>query len=570
MDVEANLRDDNAIRAGFNGSGVARNNRVLERHDATNGAYWKSYDFADNTNRQNVFEHPLGPGGVSGFQHAGGEIIFHLPNGLHGYLLVDAAGRRLDKAPGNIVTDPKRPDKLVETGVSCFSCHAKGLLPKDDQVRAHVRKNAAAFAPADRAAILALYATAARFKARMDEDNERFTRALAGCGAPMTEPEVIEAVTLRYENVVDLAGAAAEAGLSADDFGARLRKSSELSRSLGTLLARGGTVQRQVFQDTFDDMVKSFGLEKNDGPAEAVTEATSFRGHDGAVRALAFAPDGRFIVTGGADRSVRLWDANGKELHRFDGHGDEVYAVAAARDGKRIVSAGRDRVVRLWDGESGKLLYRLAGHTDAVRAVAISADGKRVLTGGDDRAISYWDADTGRVIRSWAIHDGAVTAVALSADGKSALSGSRDGTVRGWNLRDGSPLAGFTARHGGEVYAVAFSPDGKLALSGGNDRTVRLWEVESGREKMRFTGHENAVIRVAFAPDGRHVLSGSSRYQTADRVVRVWDTTTGKEDVGRGVETTEGVEAIAFAPDGSAALLSHPASGLRLWRVDNK
>src|SRR5262249_47492189 len=55
VDVPADLQEDRAVRAGFNGSGVARNNRVLERHDALHGAYWHSHDFSDNTGRQNIF-----------------------------------------------------------------------------------------------------------------------------------------------------------------------------------------------------------------------------------------------------------------------------------------------------------------------------------------------------------------------------------------------------------------------------------------------------------------------------------------------------------------------------------
>src|SRR5262245_2704293 len=123
VDVLTNLQDENVARAGFNGSGVSRNNRLIERHDAAYGAYWRSYDFSDNTERQNLFDHPLGPlPGQNSFQHAGGELIFHLPNGLQGYLLVDGNGRRIDKAPVEIVSDPRRPDRTVETGLSCLSC----------------------------------------------------------------------------------------------------------------------------------------------------------------------------------------------------------------------------------------------------------------------------------------------------------------------------------------------------------------------------------------------------------------------------------------------------------------
>ena len=115
----------------FNGSGVSQNNRLIERHKSPYGSYWKSYDFGGNTGRQNLFEHPLGPGGGSdSFQHDGGEIIFTLPNGLQGYLLVDAAGKRIDKGPTSIVSDPKRPDRAVTNGVSCMSCHYTGVIPR--------------------------------------------------------------------------------------------------------------------------------------------------------------------------------------------------------------------------------------------------------------------------------------------------------------------------------------------------------------------------------------------------------------------------------------------------------
>src|SRR5262249_60787468 len=117
------------------------------------------------TGRQSFFEHPSGPGPwPSAFRHAGGEIIFTLSNGLRGFLLVDADGRRVDKSPGEIVSDPKRPDRLVETGVSCLSCHVRGLLPKDDQVRAHVLKNRSSFAPADVDLVKALYPSSERLR----------------------------------------------------------------------------------------------------------------------------------------------------------------------------------------------------------------------------------------------------------------------------------------------------------------------------------------------------------------------------------------------------------------------
>src|SRR5262245_45900555 len=181
VDVEANIRQERVARTGFNGSGISRNNRILERHDAMNGAYWRTYDFEavpQNLiernillpDRRNVFAYPLGPGGgETTFQHAGGEVIFNLPNGLQGYMLVNAVNTRINKGPTEIVSDPKRPDRAVEAGLSCMNCHARGILPKDDQIREHVQKNRKAFARADAELIEALYAPAKKMRQLMEE-----------------------------------------------------------------------------------------------------------------------------------------------------------------------------------------------------------------------------------------------------------------------------------------------------------------------------------------------------------------------------------------------------------------
>jgi mono/diheme cytochrome c family protein len=559
VDVLQDIADDNVVRAGFNGSGVSRNNRVIERHDAAFGAYWRSYDFRDNFDRENVFQRPLGPSpGPASFVHAGGEIIFNLPNGLQGYMLVDGDGRRIDKGPGDVVSDPKRPDRLVETGVSCMSCHSKGLLPKDDQVRAHVQKSPEAFTPADRAAILAIYPPAARMRVLMARDMERFAAALKGLGVPMTDPEPVESVVLRHEAVLDLATAAGEIGLSGEELTKRLRQSPALQGKLGALLARGGTVQRSLFQETFPEVVRVFGLERGadagNGGAKAVVTSAALERVKGAVSAVAYAPDGRsFVLAEG--RVLRLYDATGpRELLTLEGHTDDVLCVARSADNRLIVSGGRDRTVRVWEAATGKELKRLPGHTDAVRCVAVSADGTRALTGGADRVLRLWDLQAGKELVAWAAGAGPVLSVALSADGKVALSGGMDRTVRLWEAATGKDL-GRWAGHTGGVYAVALSPDGKKALSGGDDGTVRLWDVAAGKEERRFAGDGNTVVRVAFTPDGKHALAGCTQYRTAGRVVRVWDVAAGAERQGLTWDVEARVEAAAFSPDGRQVLL---------------
>jgi tetratricopeptide (TPR) repeat protein len=261
VNVEENIRQERVARAAFNGSGVSRNNRLIERHESGSVVYWKSYDFLQNTGRQNLFAHPLGPSDAEGqFRHDGGEIIFNLPNGLQAYLLADGRGKRIDKGPTAVVSDPKRPDRAVENGLSCMSCHAKGLIPKADQVRGHVLKNPGAFTKADVDTILALYPPADRFAELVQKDAKRFQEAVALTGAPLTATEPVAALALRFEAEMDLPLVAAEAGVSPAELLRAVERSAALGQVLGPLKLDGGTVQRAVFVDAFGDLVRELRL----------------------------------------------------------------------------------------------------------------------------------------------------------------------------------------------------------------------------------------------------------------------------------------------------------------------
>jgi tetratricopeptide (TPR) repeat protein len=261
IDVAADIQGERVARAGFNSSGVSRNNRLIERHATAYGAYWKSYDFAGNTGRQNLFAHPLGPGTEDGlFRHDGGEIIFSLPNGLQVYLLVDGQGNRINEGPIQIVSVKNQADPRVINGVSCMFCHARGMIDKSDEIRSHVAKNADAFAEAEAKTILALYPPEKDFKSLLQKDAERFRRAVEATGVKLGATEPVAALVGRFEAELDLVTAAAEAGLTPADFLRALNRSGELAQRLGTLRIEGGTVQRQAFADCFEELVEVLRL----------------------------------------------------------------------------------------------------------------------------------------------------------------------------------------------------------------------------------------------------------------------------------------------------------------------
>jgi formylglycine-generating enzyme required for sulfatase activity/mono/diheme cytochrome c family protein len=249
IDVAANIRRDRVARAGFNDSGVSRNNRLIERHRSRHGAYWKSYDFAGNDGRRNLFEHPLGPSGARVFEHDGGEIIFSLPNGLQGYMLVDAGGRRLDVAPVKVVStrEPGRPE--VVNGVACMRCHSRGMIVKDDQVRRAVLAGGG-FSAEEKDTVRALYPVKEEFDRLLREDAERFRRAVEKAGDGVEKTDTVALLAERFEEDLDLKRAAAELGLRPAELLRGLGKSARLGRALAPLRV-GGAVKRDTFVGAF-------------------------------------------------------------------------------------------------------------------------------------------------------------------------------------------------------------------------------------------------------------------------------------------------------------------------------
>jgi len=528
---------------------------------------WRSYDFATNTNRQNLFEHPVGPNaGAISFQPSGGEMIFNLPNGLQAYMLVDAKGRRIDKAPSEIVADPRRPDQRVETGISCMSCHARGLLPKADQLRAHVEKNANVFGKAIVDAVRATHPRKAQFQAQVEEDSVRYQKALEKFGMRDPDQEPVNLVTQRFEGTLDGPTAAAELGIPLLELGLLLKQDAEKLRIFGPLLVQG-TVQREVFQANFAELSRQLLAMQAINAAKAKPKIEpAFAGHTGTINTIVFSADGERAATGGDDRTIHIWEIpSGRQLARLEGKNGDVLAAGFSPNGKWLLSAGSDRLLRLWDLRSMKETRAFKGHTASVRCVAFSPDGKRAVSGGDDRALRIWDIATGDEQATLIGHSQPVTAVAWSANGRHILSASRDGTVRWWDAASEKPIRTFEG-HIGPVLCIALSPDGKTAISGGNDKTIRHWSLTDGEDLFCFRGHENAVVSVRFHPDGREVVSSSSQHkQSGEQTWRRWDVIDRKQLRAWTAGEEYRFGCAAFSPDGRYVLVGGPGGFLRLW-----
>ena len=274
---------------------------------------------------------------------------------------------------------------------------------------------------------------------------------------------------------------------------------------------------------------------------------------------IRFTPDGRRLLSGSWDNTLKLWAVgNGREIRAFQGHSHDVNAVAIAPDGHRVLSGSWDKTLKLWDAASGREIRTFQGHSSYVDSVAFSPDGRWALSGSYDKTLKLWEVGNGREIRTFKGHSDSVYAVAFSPDGRRALSGSIDNTLKLWDMASGREIRTFKG-HSDWVYSVAFAPDGRRAISGSDDETLKLWEVASGREIRTFKGHSANVRSVAFAPDGRSAISGS-----IDNTLKLWDMASGKE-----IRTFKGhsndVRSVAFAPDGRRAASGDLGGVIIIW-----
>lgn len=319
---------------------------------------------------------------------------------------------------------------------------------------------------------------------------------------------------------------------------------------------------------------------------------------DGGVFAVAFHPGGKYVVSGGQDHAVSLWEiASGREVFRTY-LSDSVYAVGVSPDGRWLAAGGMDETARVWSLQDGSERYRLQ-HKYVVQKLLWTA-GNDLLTVSGDGTARLWSMATGREL-SRMYDPNYIIDAALSADGRYAITGdwvngvvriwalSRGGAVLGlahpaareavyspdgthlatigetnyvqlWQLPEGKPLYRFPHEPFAEV--AVFSPDGKILLTAGWDGMAYLWDVATGKQLASMT-HQGRVVDAKFSPDGRIVVTAGFEDGTAG----VWEVPSGRELFR--LKHEGGVRALSFDADGHTLATSDQDGSVRLWDLQD-
>lgn len=326
---------------------------------------------------------------------------------------------------------------------------------------------------------------------------------------------------------------------------------------------------------------------------------SSGNGHKGAVRAVAFSPDQRYVLSGGADAVLKLWEtAAGRCVQTMREHTQAVFAVAFSPDGQQALSASDDQTIKLWDVASGQLLKTLGGHHQLTSAV-FSPNGKYILAG--DMPIKLWEITTGGVVQTF--EDPGVQSVAFSPDQRYILSGGNEKQLKLWEINTGRCLRTFEP-HESEIRGIAVSADGRYALSA-DTHSLKLWAVQCGMTSdlaaLRLsqmsspeatpTGdrvYEQEVAQAQTALEQGNALAAVQHlrrarsqpgYQRGIEAMQVWQSLYLRlprqtlQSIWEQVTLerhTAAVRAVSFSPDGHSVLSGSADMTLKRWDLETE
>ncbi|KAG8886747.1 hypothetical protein FRB98_001048 [Tulasnella sp. 332] len=243
--------------------------------------------------------------------------------------------------------------------------------------------------------------------------------------------------------------------------------------------------------------------------------------HPGAVRCVAWSPDGRTIASGCRDGIVRLFIlSNGELVGEIPTDQDgTVWQVTWSPDSKMIVTACQDATIHIWDASTKERVGEvLLGHSQPVKSVAWSPDGKAIASGAWGGTLCLWSTPTQAPTKmSLNGHDTAVYSIAWSPDSKTIVTVSTDRTIRLWDVSTGEPIR-FGQRwpnsHTHSVYRLTFSRDSQQIVSASADGTLRLWNVKTGALAQRPVSQPSQLSTISFSLDGKYILAEDEEVRT--------------------------------------------------------
>lgn len=247
--------------------------------------------------------------------------------------------------------------------------------------------------------------------------------------------------------------------------------------------------------------------------------STIQQAHDGLIHCLEYSKSGNYLLSGGQDRRINLWNVNSQGriktylLHRY-----EILDIALAPDDTRFASVGGDRTAYIWDVHTGATTVRFSGHHARINSCSFDESGAVLATASFDKSVRLWDCRSSSERPIQTMDDATDGVSSVQFNGAQIISGSVDGKVRIYDARMGqlktidlnSPITSV----------LASATTGNILVSTLNSM-VRLVDQTNGDDLKHFTGHRNTELRLKsiFGRNEQVVISPSE-----DSEICLWQT----------------------------------------------
>jgi serine/threonine protein kinase len=295
------------------------------------------------------------------------------------------------------------------------------------------------------------------------------------------------------------------------------------------------------------------GTEKkaNIEPLAVFEEQGLFQDHQSSIKFLGFTPDGRTLISGSEEGSVKLRNLQTQAVQPLVQTQKKLTAIAKSENGAILAIATEGKVIEIWDLKTRKKRYQLTtgqlswslalstdgqvlaegrlgsikewkkpaskpklsenstlifNNTEPIQATALSSNAHLLVGGNSDGYIKLFNL-LNNTSHTFSGHSTIVNAVAIDASETVLFSGSEDDTLRLWHLRTLQELFTIQAELGG-IKAIAIHPHSKIVAAGGNYGAVKLWDWRTGQLISSFSNHLAAVTTLAFSPDGQTLVAG--------------------------------------------------------------
>jgi WD domain, G-beta repeat/Anaphase-promoting complex subunit 4 WD40 domain len=314
-----------------------------------------------------------------------------------------------------------------------------------------------------------------------------------------------------------------------------------------------GMNERQGFQDLVEKAHACLSL---GNPKEKfLRQHLNLAGHSRLITGLAASPDGRWLASGSADRSIRLWTLPegmpGPELQLHHGF---VTCLAFHPSAELLASGSADKSVILHRLVNARVEFKLGGHAGTVNSLAFSPDGQ-YLASGDALGAHLWNISDGKLLTNLPSNDAQVNSLAFTPDSRLLVSHQEDHSLHVWQIPDGERLHTLMET----VSCWALHPDGSTLASGSPYGRVRQWRLPQADLLKSLEGRTDGV-EMAFSPDGQ-LLIASDRQR-----LRAWHMPDAEPALE--FETTwNDFGSLVIGPDSHLLVAAGKTGGVQAWQL---